>query len=112
MRAIILQRYWFAMKHTAFFRKEGYSEEVIKKAENYNDDKISEFVHMYSYKFEDRLIRAYLQCNNLNSDLNDLRGKRIRYGQIIFLIGLCLIPIFSFIVLHAFVTGEIKSPSP
>lgn len=68
----------------------------------FENSKIEEYERMEESKFYSIMIRFYLMANAINKKNNDSKGKKIFYAQIIFLIGLILIPILLGFLIYAY----------
>ena len=105
--AFKMQRYEYVVDLDYFLKNSGYDNKSKKSAANYDEDKLREFIEQSSEDLADSLIRSYISCNKLNAMVNDKKGLRVLWAQMIFLIGLLIIPVLVVIVLQAFLAGAV-----
>ena len=104
--AFKMRRYQYVINPNYFFKDIGYDIKTRKGAENYDDKEIDKFTANLE-DMEKDLIKSYITCNKLNFLVNDKKGYLVLWAQMIFLIGLLIIPLLVVVVLQAYMTGAV-----
>lgn len=106
--AFKMRRYEQVLVPDPYLKKTGYNESVIKRAENYDIDAIYSLVNTDSPTLTRDLIKTYITCNKINSEINAKKGSKVLYAQWIFIVSLLTIPFLVGILLHAYSSNAIR----
>ena len=104
--AFRMLRYQYVISLNYFLTDSGYDMKTRKSAENYDEGEIDRFLTDIA-AMENSLIKSYITCNKLNALINDKKGNRVLWAQMIFLIGLLIVPLLVVVVLQAYLTGAV-----
>lgn len=110
LRAYKIRDYYFIMREGFIKNENSITRDELMSIGNdqnlnskyFENSKIEEYERMEESKFYSIMIRFYLMANAINKKNNDSKGKKIFYAQIIFLIGLILIPILLGFLIYAY----------
>lgn len=106
--AFKMLRYEYVIRANYFLKDCDYSEQAIEGAENYDEELINSEMQKEIADFEKDLIHDYITCNKLNQSINNRKGNRVLWAQMIFLVSLIIIPILVGVLLNAFLEGKIR----
>ena len=90
MESYKLQNYKYAMGAEHFFDI---------KSGDYKQEEVSKYTTATKEKFNDYVIKLYLDSIRKNSENNEYKGKKIDYAQKYFLFALLMIPFFAFAII-------------